>query len=107
MTERKPFLYDVCVVGGCGHVGLPLAACFADHGLSVSAYDIDEHAIALVRSGRMPSLEAGAEPILQRVIGRRLEVANDPALVSQSRAVIVITGTPVDEHLNPTFHAMR
>ena len=28
--------YDVCVIGGCGHVGLPLALCFADKDLKVS-----------------------------------------------------------------------
>ena len=33
------FEYDVCVVGGCGHVGLPLALTFADSGLNVSIYD--------------------------------------------------------------------
>lgn len=101
------FRYDVCVVGGCGHVGLPLALSFARSGLSVSIYDIDERAVAMVRSGRMPFVEAGAEPILGEVIGRSLEVANDPDLVRWSRHVVVIIGTPVDEHLNPTFHAMR
>jgi UDP-N-acetyl-D-mannosaminuronic acid dehydrogenase len=99
--------FDVCIVGGCGHVGLPLAVTFADVGLRVSVYDINEKAIATVRAGTMPFLEAGAEPILRRVIGRNLEVANDPGLVSRSQFVVVVIGTPVDEHLNPTFHTMR
>ena len=103
----KDFRYDVCVVGGCGHVGLPLAITFADRGLQVSVFDVNERAIAVVRSGRMPFLEKGAEPILQRVVNRSLIVANDPGLVAESRYVIVVIGTPVDEHLNPTFHAMR
>ena len=101
------FRYDICVVGGCGHVGLPLAITFADHGLKVSVYDINERAVATVRSGRMPFLENGAEPKLREVIGRTLEVSTDPACVSESRHVVVVIGTPVDEHLNPTFHRMR
>ncbi|MBX6311802.1 MAG: nucleotide sugar dehydrogenase [Isosphaeraceae bacterium] len=101
------FRYDVCVVGGCGHVGLPLAITFADRGFEVSIYDINERSIAMVRAGKMPFLEPGAEPKLREVIGRKLEVANDPKLVSRSRCVVVVIGTPVDEHLNPTFHAMR
>jgi UDP-N-acetyl-D-mannosaminuronic acid dehydrogenase len=101
------FTYDVCVVGGCGHVGLPLALTFANRGLAVSIHDINEEAVATVRAGRMPFLEDGAEPVLRRVIGQTLEVANDPSLVSRSRVVIVVVGTPVDEHLNPTYHAMR
>jgi len=101
------FRFDVCVVGGCGHVGLPLALSFARAGLSVSIHDINDRAIATVRSGRMPFLEEGAESVLREAIGKRLEVANDPALVSQSRFVVVVIGTPVDEHLNPTFNRMR
>ncbi|HEV3166341.1 MAG TPA: nucleotide sugar dehydrogenase [Isosphaeraceae bacterium] len=101
------FKYDICIVGGCGHVGLPLAITFASHGLNVSVHDINEAAVEMVRAGRMPFLEAGAEPKLRAVIGRALEVANDITLASQSRHVIVVIGTPVDEHLNPTFHTMR
>jgi hypothetical protein len=58
------FRFDVCVVEGCGHVGLPLALTFAHRGLKVGVYDIDDRAVNLVRAGRMPFLERGAEPIL-------------------------------------------
>ncbi|MDR3638965.1 MAG: nucleotide sugar dehydrogenase [Isosphaeraceae bacterium] len=102
-----PFRFDVCVVGGCGHVGLPLALAFARAGLRVSVYDTNERAVETVRAGRMPFLEGGAEPILREVIGRTLEVANDPRMATEARQVVVVIGTPVDEHLNPTFHAMR
>jgi UDP-N-acetyl-D-mannosaminuronic acid dehydrogenase len=90
-------------LGGCGHVGLPLAITFAQKGLHVSIYDINVDAIRQVRAGRMPFLEGGAEPALRQVIGRSLVVDNDPELVSRARFVVVI-GTPVDEHLNPTDH---
>ena len=99
--------YDVCVIGGCGHVGLPLAISFARQGLRVAVDDINERAVALVRAGRMPFLERGAEPILQEVVGKTLHVATDPSLAGKARHVIVVIGTPVDEHLNPTFHTIR
>jgi UDP-N-acetyl-D-mannosaminuronic acid dehydrogenase len=105
MSEH--YRYDVCVVGGCGHVGLPLALTFADRGLRVSVYDTNEQSVATVASGRMPFLERGAEPVLERVIGKQLEVSSDPRMVEHSRHVVIVIGTPVDEHLNPTFHAMR
>jgi UDP-N-acetyl-D-mannosaminuronic acid dehydrogenase len=101
------FPHDVCVVGGCGHVGLPLAITFASRGLRVSICDINERAVEMVRSGTMPFLEAGAEEVLRRVIGKTLEVGTDPRLVGQAEHVLVVIGTPVDEHLNPTFHTMR
>jgi UDP-N-acetyl-D-mannosaminuronic acid dehydrogenase len=103
----EKFRHDVCVVGGCGHVGLPLAITFAQKGFDVSIYDIDDSAIKQVREGQMPFLEPGAEAALRQVIGRSLVVDNDPGLVSRSRYVVVVIGTPVDEHLNPTFHAIR
>ena len=101
------FAYDVCVVGGCGHVGLPLALAFARAGLRVAVHDINAAAVAEVRAGRMPFREEGAPAILAEVIGRNLEVGTDPQLVTRSRDVVVVIGTPVDEHLNPTFHTMR
>jgi UDP-N-acetyl-D-mannosaminuronic acid dehydrogenase len=101
------FHYDICVVGGCGHVGLPLAISFARQGLKVSVYDVDERAVESVRSGRMPFLERGAEPKLREVLGRTLDVSTEPSAISRSRFLIVVIGTPVDEHLNPTFHKMR
>lgn len=99
--------YDVCVIGGCGHVGLPLAITFASRGLKVAIDDINDRAVETVRAGKMPFLERGAEPVLREVIGKTLHVANDPTLVSRARHVVVVIGTPVDEHLNPTFHTIR
>jgi UDP-N-acetyl-D-mannosaminuronic acid dehydrogenase len=63
--------------------------------------------VAQVRAGTMPFLENGAEPVLRRVVGTTLTAANDPTLVGQAQFVVVVIGTPVDEHLNPTFHTMR
>ncbi|QDV38975.1 nucleotide sugar dehydrogenase [Tautonia plasticadhaerens] len=104
---NQDFPYDVCIVGGCGHVGLPLAITFASKGLKVNVFDINEKAVETVRSGRMPFLENGAEEVLRRVVGKTLEVGTDPALASRAEHVVVVIGTPVDEHLNPTFHTMR
>jgi len=99
--------YDVCVVGGCGHVGLPLAISFADHGLKVAVHDISDRAVDSVNAGRMPFLDSGSEPILREVIGKKLHVANDPSLIGHAQHIVVVVGTPVDEHLNPTFHRIR
>jgi UDP-N-acetyl-D-mannosaminuronic acid dehydrogenase len=106
-SSDEPSEFDVCVVGGCGHVGLPLAVAFAHRGLRVAIHDINRSAVETVRAGRMPFMEEGAEPVLREVVNRNLIVDDDPTLISRSRSVIVIIGTPVDEHLNPTFHTIR
>jgi len=95
------FERDVVVVGGCGHVGLPLALAFADRGLQVGIFDVNEQAVAGVMAGLMPFQEAGGQEVLTRVIGDRLTATSDPAIVSTAENVVVVIGTPVDEHLNP------
>jgi UDP-N-acetyl-D-mannosaminuronic acid dehydrogenase len=101
MTD-VPFERDVVVIGGCGHVGLPLAIALADRGASVSIFDISEPAVTQVNAGELPFDEPGAAPVLQRVLeSGNLQASKDPAVVSQAQTVIVVIGTPVDEHLNP------
>jgi len=93
---------DVVVIGGCGHVGLPLAIAFADRGANVAIYDVSEAAVAMVNSGKMPFAEPGADEVLTRVRAEgRLEASSDPAIVGSAEHVVVVIGTPVDEHLNP------
>ncbi|MGH3187580.1 MAG: nucleotide sugar dehydrogenase [Streptosporangiaceae bacterium] len=93
---------DVVVIGGCGHVGLPLAIAFADRGATVGIYDVSQAAVDTVNDGRMPFAEAGAGEVLRRVRGLGLlEASADPAIVATARNVVVVIGTPVDEHLNP------
>lgn len=93
---------SVAIVGGCGHVGLPLGLALADSGLDVVLYDINEEAIDTVRAGKMPFYEQGAPEVLTRVLANgRLTLSSDAASVASVRTVIVVIGTPVDEHLNP------
>ena len=95
------FKTDICVIGGCGHVGLPLALCFADKGLKVNVYDINEESVKLVNDGVMPFLENGCEKLLKNNIGKNLYVSSNPKVISEAQFVIIVIGTPVDEFLNP------
>ena len=101
------FHHDVTVVGGCGHVGLPLAIALAQEGLSVVAYDTDAEKVAEVSSGKMPFEEPTAPERLAEVIAKGRFVASaDPASVGQAEHIVVVIGTPVDEHLNPDARAV-
>ncbi|MFH1383212.1 MAG: nucleotide sugar dehydrogenase [Chloroflexota bacterium] len=98
---------DVVVIGGFGHVGLPLAIVLADRGKKVCALDIDKQKTTLIEQGRMPFIEEGAEEILRRVLPtNRLKLSCDPSVISEADTIIVTIGTPVDEHLNPEFEGM-
>jgi len=60
MAQDQQFSHDVVVIGGGGHVGLPLAIAFADRGLSVLIYDVSKAAVDLVNDAVLPFDEPGA-----------------------------------------------
>jgi UDP-N-acetyl-D-mannosaminuronic acid dehydrogenase len=95
------FTVDVAIVGGCGHVGLPLGLAFADAGLTVLLYDVKRAVVDQVTNGTMPFGEAGAGELLARVVGHGLTATSDPTLLRNAENIVIVIGTPVDEHLNP------
>ena len=111
MTGPPPldaFDLDVVIIGGGGHVGLPLAIALADRGARVGIYDVSEAAVAAVNARRMPFAEPqAAEPLRRACEAGRLKASSDPAIVAQAEHVIVVIGTPMDEYLNPDQAAVQ
>ena len=102
------FSRDVVVVGGCGHVGLPLALAFAARGLRVTAYDVSEAAVDKVNGGTMPFQEPGADALLAECLkSGRFDASTDPGVAGLAEVIVVVIGTPVDEHQNPDPDAVR
>jgi UDP-N-acetyl-D-mannosaminuronic acid dehydrogenase len=90
------------VVGGCGHVGLPLGISLAVSGERTVAFDINASAVDLVNSGQLPFIEPGAREVLvQTLKDGSFSATTKPNCISDANTVIVVIGTPVDEHLNP------
>ena len=107
MATAKKFEKDVVVIGGCGHVGLPLAIMFAFKSLKVVAFDTNTQVVATVNSGSMPFDEPGADDVLKQVIATKsFTASSDRQFVSLAEHVVVVIGTPVDEHLNPDPEAV-
>jgi len=101
------FELDVVVVGGGGHVGLPLAIALADRGARVGIYDLSAATVELINEGVVPFLEPDAEPMLRAALAAgRLTATTDAAIVGTAENVVVVIGTPVDEHLNPDPNAI-
>jgi len=99
--------FDLAIVGGLGHVGLPMGLVFAHKGLQVALYDLNEEKAARIRQGRMPFIEHGAAPILEEVLRRKtLHVSSAPGVVSRARLVMIAVGTPIDANLNPNLRAL-
>ena len=94
---------DLVIVGGCGHVGLPLALSLADCGYRVGINDIDKAKVEMVSAGQVPFLENGAEELLKKILPTgRLELSTDPSMLKRTKTVILVIGTPIDEFMNPS-----
>ena len=99
---------DVVVLGGGGHVGLPLSLALAESGLRVGIYDINQATLDGIRAGRMPFREEGADDLLRRLLPTgRLALSADPAMVGDADCVIIVVGTPVDEFLGPSMRVFE
>ena len=96
------FENDVVVVGGCGHVGLPLAIVLASRSLKVASYDLNEKVVAMVNGGQMPFNEPGADEMLKKVLeSGKFSATSEKNVVATAEHVVVVIGTPIDEHMNP------
>jgi len=96
--------FDVAVVGGAGHVGIPLSLVFADRGLRTLIYDLNGTALAELKAGRLPFIEEGGEALLRKALqAGTLGFSNDAAALRGIPVVIVTIGTPIDEFHNPDF----
>jgi UDP-N-acetyl-D-mannosaminuronic acid dehydrogenase len=93
----------LAIVGGCGHVGLPLGLAFARKGYQVDLVDTSAERIAQVNSGKMPFHEDDAEALLAQGIQNGLvKATSDLTPLEDASAIIVTIGTPVDEYLDPS-----
>ena len=102
--QPPPTVHDcnVTVVGGAGHVGIPLVLALAEAGLRVNVNDLNRASLDALQAGRLPFVEVGAQPVLEKaLLNGRLLCTNSPDLISKRGPVIITIGTPIDEFLNP------
>ncbi len=98
----------IVIMGGGGHAGLPLGVAFASKGLDTTLLDIDAGVVDTINGGQVPFREEGAKPLLERALADGLlRATTDPGSIAGAETVVVVIGTPVDEHLNPDLWAVR
>src|SRR6187551_1550722 len=102
-SDFAPPDLDLVVLGGGGHVGLPLSLSFADAGLRVGIYDTSQPTLDRIARGEMPFMETGADDLLKRLLPTgRLVLSAEADILARTDNVVVI-GTPVDEFLAPSM----
>lgn len=94
----------IVVVGGCGHIGLPLSVALVNSGFNVVAYDINSEAVEEVKKGNMPFIEDNGEHELAKAIAsKRFDIKSKLDDSDVGSNFILTLGTPVDEFLNPSL----
>jgi UDP-N-acetyl-D-mannosaminuronic acid dehydrogenase len=100
--------YHVAVIGGAGHVGIPLVLCLAASGLRVLIQDLNRTAMDTILSGQLPFVEFNAQPLLDDALAKgQIGCTENPADIKQCDSVIITIGTPVDEFLNPVNKVIK
>jgi UDP-N-acetyl-D-mannosaminuronic acid dehydrogenase len=104
MIEAGVNKHDICVVGGAGHVGVPLALVLADSGFKTLILDLNKEAMERMAAGQLPFLEEGGQELLKKVLATsRLAFSSEPKQIAQAEFVVLTIGTPIDEFHNPNL----
>ena len=74
---------------------------FALNGFDTALIDINQQSVDLVNSGTFPFAEEGGDAELSLAIKQGLTASTDKSLCKDADVIVFVTGTPVDEHLNP------
>ena len=83
----KIFKYDVVIVGGFGHIGLPLGIIFAHEGMKTCLYDINKKTYNIIKKGKMPFTEYGADALLKNTLKEYDLYQSDEINISQMRSL--------------------
>ena len=60
--------FDILIIGGAGHIGLPLGLLFASKGKKVVLYDKDKKNLEKIRKMQMPFMEEGGSKLLKKIL---------------------------------------
>ncbi len=97
----------ITVVGGAGHIGLPLSIVFANKGFDVSVLDKNNKAIEIAKRGFMPFKEKDGNKNLRKALKKNLKFYNKPDEFISNSNVVITVGTPVDDFLNPDMGQIK
>jgi UDP-N-acetyl-D-mannosaminuronic acid dehydrogenase len=98
---------QVVVLGGCGHIGLPLCIRLALAGWSVAAMDVNKEAVSAVNEGKMLFKENKGDQLLAEALATGRFRATTDVTVCQSAPIVIFTnGMDLDENGNPKLDAL-
>ena len=85
---------DILILGGAGHIGLPLGLLFASKNKKVVLYDINKVNINRISNKQMPFMEKNGQKYLKRFFKKIIPTTN-PDYIKHSKVIIICIGTLV------------
>lgn len=90
------------VVGGGGHIGLPLSIIFANAGIEVICYDKNKNIIEQCKKGKLHFIEENGERELNKALkSKKIKFTTRLSNKMNNSDFLITIGTPVDEFMNP------
>lgn len=98
MKERLLNRVEKVSLIGLGYVGMPLAVAFAEKGIEVIGFDLNQEKVNKYKAGEDPTDEVGSERLKKLTT---LEFTNDEKKLREAKFHIVAVPTPVGVHNIP------
>lgn len=91
--SKKNIASHVSIIGGGGHIGLPLSCYIQNKGYKVLIVDNNIESINSIRKGNAPFFEEGLDKNLKNALKEGLVLTNEVSEIKFSEFVIVTIGT--------------
>lgn len=88
----------ICVIG-LGYIGLPTAATFAAHGVTVTGVDVNEYAVDMINQGKVHIVEPDLDTLVRQVVAKGSLFAQTTPVAAD--AYIVAVPTPFQSNHDP------
>ena len=85
--------FEISVVGGAGHIGLPLSCFLQNHGHKVTVIDKNENVMTNASNGIVPFEEIDFKINLDQALKNGLKFSSDISFVSKTDFVFITLGT--------------
>ena len=82
---------DIAIVGGAGHIGLPLGILFANKGKNIVLYDKDKKNVDKINDLQMPFMEQGGSKLLKKN-KTRIFATTDKKYLKDVKIIIICIG---------------
>jgi len=90
-------MFDIAVVGGAGHIGLPLSVFLQNKGNNVLVIDPNTEYVSLAEKGSPPFVEKSFKPNLKKSLLNGLKFTNNIEKIKSKDYIIVTIGSSSDK----------